>query len=111
MSNIHFLSDPLIRSLLDETISFHEVRNAYNITTHVALDFPSSLLGFVFVSKKGNYYIVLNGNVNAETQLHTFVHELKHIVEDIPKHSYMLGIDMQHTELEDDSALTNLLLR
>ena len=110
MHKINFLSEPLIRSLLDEHISFHEIMSTYNIQTHIAFNFPAALWGFVFVSKRDNYYIVLNGNINAETQLQTFVHELKHIIEDIPRQSYMIGIDMMHTDFEDDTDLVQLLL-
>lgn len=108
MDKIQLLDEPLIRSLLDETISFYEVMNAYNIQTQVAFVLPPSVYGFVFLSKNSNYYIILNGNINYETQVRTFVHEVKHIVEDCPKHNYIIGIDMQHTELEDDSDLQRI---
>ncbi|MGL5676812.1 MAG: hypothetical protein ACRDDX_10395 [Cellulosilyticaceae bacterium] len=61
-------------------------------------------------AKKGSYYIILNGNISYKTQVETFVHELKHIVEDVPTCGYVIGMDMQHSEFEDDSELIQLLL-
>ncbi len=100
---MNILDKSLLKSLLNQTLSFHEVMNAYNIRTSIAFNLPASILGFVYLSKRGNYYLVLNGNVNYETQCKTFVHEIKHIAYDMPKIGYMVGLDMQRTYLEDDA--------
>jgi len=43
---------------------------------------------------------VLNGNLSFETQCSTFVHEIKHIIADMPTVGYVIGIDMQHEQFE-----------
>lgn len=57
--NIDILDESLLKSLMDETISFYEVMNAYNIRTSIACNLPSSILGFVYVSRRGNYHLIL----------------------------------------------------
>lgn len=77
--DINILDKPLLRSLMDETLPFYEVMNAYNIKTSIACNLPSAVLGFVYVSKHNHYHLILNSNMNHETQCKTFVHEIKHI--------------------------------
>lgn len=101
--NIDILDESLLKSLMDETISFYEVMNAYNIRTSIACNLPSSILGFVYVSRRGNYHLILNGNINYETQCKTFVHEIKHITYDLPSMGYIIGLDMQHKSFEGEA--------
>lgn len=101
--SIEILDKALLKSLLNEDIPFYEVMNAYNIKTTIACNIPASILGFVYLSRRNNYHLILNGNVNYETQCHTFVHELKHIISDMPKMGYIIGVDMQHTYMERDA--------
>ena len=100
---MNILDKPLLKSLFDGNISFHEVMNAYNIRTSIAFNLESSILGFVYFTRRGNYHLILNGNVNYETQCKTFVHEIKHITEDMPKMGYMIGLDMQYTYFENEA--------
>jgi hypothetical protein len=97
---LNFLDNPLHKALLNENMSFHEVMNTFDIRTKIALNLPSSIYGFVYVSKKGNYHIILNGNINYETQCSVFLHEIKHIIMDMPTIGYIIGFDMQHKEFE-----------
>lgn len=97
---INLLEAPLVKSLLDETIPFHEVMNAFDIKTSIAFNLPSGIHGFVYVSKRENYHIILNGNIGYEAQCRTFAHEVKHIIKDLPQVSYIIGLDMQHIEME-----------
>ncbi len=98
--DINILDRPLFKSLLDKTISFHEIMNAFNIRASIAFNIPANVLGFVYVSRKGNYHLILNGNANYETQHKTFIHEIKHIAYDLPRAGYIIGLNMQHTGLE-----------
>lgn len=98
--DINILDRPLFKSLLDKTIPFHEVMNAFNIRASIAFNIPTSVLGFVYVSRIGNYHLILNGNANYETQHKTFIHEIKHIIYDLPRTEYIIGLDMQYTGLE-----------
>lgn len=103
MSSIDLLNTSLIRVLLDETISFHEVMNAFGIRTHIVFNLPSTVLGFTYVSRRGNYHLLLNGNVNYITQVKTFLHEIQHILNDMPQYSYIIGLNMEHLELENEA--------
>lgn len=102
---INLLESPILKGLLDENISFHEVMNTFNIKTSIAFNMPSPIHGYVYKSKKGNYHIMINGNINYETQCKVFLHEIKHIVKDMPKAGYVIGLDMQHSEVEKDNLL------
>lgn len=96
---LSILEDPLLRGLLNETIPFHEVMNAFGIRVIIG-NLPSSISGFIYLSRKGYYHLILNGNLAYEAQCRTFVHELKHIVSDSPRVSYYIGIDKQKYETE-----------
>lgn len=98
---LNFLDKSLLNALVNENISFHEVMNAFDIRTRIAFNLPSSIYGFVYVSKKGNYHIILNGNINYETQCSVFLHEIKHIIYDMPTIGYIIGLDMQYEEFEN----------
>lgn len=93
------LDGPLYRALVDGTISFYEVMNTFGIRTMIG-NLPSAICGFTYVSRKGYYHLILNGNINYEAQCRTFLHEIKHIITDMPKMSYFIGLDMQHTSFE-----------
>jgi len=103
LSSINLLDTSLMKALLDEIIPFHEVMNAFGIKTHIVFNLPASVLGFTYVSRRGNYHLLLNGNVSYMTQVKTFLHEIKHILNDMPKCGYIIGINMEHLELEDEA--------
>ncbi len=106
-----FLESPLVRALLSESISFHEIMNTFDIKTSIAFNLSSNIYGFVYASRKGKYHIVLNGNLSFETQCQTFAHELKHIVTDMPEIGYFIGLDMQGEDFEVQANKTILLKR
>ena len=93
----------LLKSLMDKTISFHDVMSAYDIRTFIAFNLSGKVLGFVYVSRRGYYHLILNGNVNYEMQCKTFIHEIKHITYDMPKTGYIIGLDMQYSEIEKEA--------
>lgn len=61
---------------------------------------PISIMGFVYYSEKGRYYIVINKNITCEYQKEVFLHEVKHIIKDLPDGLYVLDMDMQYSKLE-----------
>lgn len=92
----------LINSLLDDSTSQQELFRAYGIS--VALeDLVPEVLGFTYVSSNQKYYIVINNNINYEYQQNVLAHELKHIIYDIPKMGYIIGVDMHRTTFEQDA--------
>ena len=100
MMNLDILDKPLLKALLNEDIPFYEVMNSFNIKTTILFNIPSRVLGFVYLSRRGYYHLLLNGSVNYETQCKVFIHEIIHITRDMPKLAYRIGLDMQHTYLE-----------
>jgi len=96
---LSILEEPLLRGLIDGNIPFYEVMNCFGIRVTIG-NLPGYIYGFTYISCKGHYHLVLNGNVNYETQCKTFLHEIKHILNDMPKKSYFIGLDMQRNELE-----------
>lgn len=97
---IDVLGTSLLRGLMCEDIPFHDVMNAFNIKTTIAFNISSRIHGFVYVSQKGNYHIILNGNISYEVQCSTFLHEVTHIVKDLPRMNYIIGLDMHHEMFE-----------
>ena len=62
-----------------------------------------SLKGIVYVSGMGNIYIVINNHLTLEGQRRTFLHEIHHILDDIPSYPCLISIDMQGSVIEKDS--------
>lgn len=98
--NLEILDKPLLKALLNEDIPFYEVMNMFDIKTTILFNIPAYILGFVYLSRRGNYHLLLNGSVDYETQCKVFIHEIKHIADDMPTLAYMIGLDMQHTYME-----------
>lgn len=88
------------RTALQRTyIDFRAWAKANNIYSKI---FPLNfeLWGFVYKSKYDDYLIVINNHLTNEMQKEVFCHEVEHILYDMPKQCYLVGIDMQHTKLE-----------
>lgn len=101
---IDFMEEPLIKALLDETMTFSDVMSAFDIQTHVAFSLTSGTKAFVYYSSAANkYLLILNGNINYKTQCQVFVHEIAHIVRHMPKESYYVGIDQQYLRIEEEA--------
>ena len=56
----------------------------------------AAILGQISETRQGNYHIVLNGNVNYETQYSVFLHKIKHIIYDMLTIGYIIELDMQY---------------
>jgi Zn-dependent peptidase ImmA (M78 family) len=93
----------LLKALLNGDISFHELMNAYGINVSIAFNLTSKIYGFVYLSKRDNYYLILNGNIDYKTQCKVFLHEIQHILNDMPKLNYFIGIDQQYTYFENEA--------
>ena len=101
---IEFMKAPLIKALLDETMTFSEVMISFDIQTNIAFNLSAGTKAFVYYSSvTDKYLLMLNGNINYESQCQVFVHEIAHIVKHMPKESYYVGIDMQYLRIEDEA--------
>lgn len=94
----------LVRSLLCEDISDYETLRAFGISVKLA-KLPANTLGFVYTSKRQNYYIIINSNINSECQRKVLAHEIKHIVYDMPTTTSIIGIDCQDSHIECEADL------
>ncbi len=101
------MKNRLLNSLLSGHLSFLDILGAYNIKLAVVNHLNQNILGMVYKTKRQNYVIVLNGDVNYETQCSVFLHEIYHIENHLPSTGYYIGLDMQHSkiEIEADSKL------
>ncbi len=89
----------VIRSLLDSTLSFTEVMRTYD--THTCeCDLGPEILAMVYRCRQGHYHIVTSPSLSPEGKQQILFHELKHIIEDMPKLGYIIGVDMQYETLE-----------
>lgn len=89
----------IIRALLCGSMEPEEVMRAHDIRQHMdALE--SDVAAFVYRSGKDRIYIVINQNMSLEVQQEVFLHELCHVIEDIPRIGYVLGLDGYRSPLE-----------
>lgn len=84
--------------------TFTQWANESNIFSKITRLNPE-LWGFVYRSTNHNYYIIINKDLSHETQKQVFIHEVKHIISDIPKRPYLIGLNMQHSDFEKEADL------
>ncbi|SHH09056.1 hypothetical protein [Desulfosporosinus lacus] len=76
-----------------------EAMATHDIKVH-KLNLCADIAGFVYKSRKDIYHIVINSNLNWQTQTKVFLHEVSHIENDLPKVGYIVGLDMRHDPME-----------
>ncbi|RJQ25555.1 MAG: hypothetical protein C4589_11195 [Peptococcaceae bacterium] len=94
----------ILRSLLDKNICPTEVMRAFDIFPH-EVSLGGEVAAFVYKSRTGYYHVFVNQLLSPETKREVFFHELYHIIEDMPKQTYILGMDIQHKETEKKADL------
>ena len=72
---------------------------AGNIRIHT-ISLPPGTYGFVYFSRKGVYHIFISEDLSLQAKREVLLHEVHHIVEDMPKFTYAIGLDMQWGRLE-----------
>lgn len=94
------MEDKKIRTSLQRTyINYVEWARANNINS-VIYQLNSELWGFVYRSRFEEYLIVINSILSFEMQKEVFCHEVEHILYDMPKEGYIIGLDMQYSPME-----------
>jgi len=63
-------------------------------------EFPNEIWGIVYYCTEGHYHIGINKNLTIEKQKEVLQHELNHIKNDCTTNNYIIGMDMQYSELE-----------
>ncbi|GEM_PF-1554327 len=92
--------DRILRSLLCETISPDEIMRAYNIFHH-EVPLHRSVAAFAYRSKKNRFHIFINTYLSPEARREVFLHELYHVIEDMPQVGYVLGLDGYREPMEE----------
>ncbi len=62
--------------------------------------FPLEVWGVLYKCTQGHYHIGVNKNLTRGMQRKVLQHELIHIREHCPVKPYIIGLDMQHSNLE-----------
>lgn len=101
--DLKLLEKQIIRFLKKDELPLLEILLTYGIHLSITYQLSSRALGFVYTSRKGNYHLIVNGNINIHTQKKVFLHEITHIINDLPKIGYIIGFDMTHTPLEEQA--------
>ncbi|TDO92295.1 hypothetical protein DFR79_106108 [Halanaerobium saccharolyticum] len=95
------MTDKKVRTALQRTyIDYQEWARENNIYQEF-LSLSPRIYGFVYFSPFNNYYVIINKNITLELQKEVYLHEIEHILYDLPEVSYIVGVDMQHTEMEN----------
>ena len=63
--------------------------------------FPCEIWGIVYKCSFGCYHIGINKNLTREMQEKVLKHEIVHIKRDCPQKPYLIGLDMQHDDIEN----------
>ncbi|MEW8957828.1 MAG: ImmA/IrrE family metallo-endopeptidase [Moorella sp. (in: firmicutes)] len=89
----------LLRCLMKGEIPTEEILRAYNIFPHI-VSLSGEVNAYVYSSRKGRYHIFVDDSLSPEEQQKVLMHEIRHILVDMPKHGYLIGLDMMRTEME-----------
>ncbi|GFN21931.1 hypothetical protein [Thermanaeromonas sp. C210] len=68
-------------------------------------DLEPDVAAFVYRSRKDRFYIIINARLNCEARLKVFFHEIYHVLEHMPQQAYILGMDMQRCEIEEEAEM------
>ncbi len=96
------LKNRILRGLLSETTPPDEIMQAHDIYHH-EIPIHASVAAFVYQSRKGKYHIFVNTYLSPEARQEVFLHELYHVVEDMPNEGYILGFDMYRNPIEKNA--------
>ena len=69
------------------------------IKIHV-VSLPPGVCGFVYYSRKGRYHIFVSEDLSFQGRQETLIHEVHHIMVDMPEFTYFFGLDMQWEQLK-----------
>lgn len=98
-----------MHKLLNDDQAF-ELLKSHDIFPHFVV-LGGDVSAFVYRSKSGNFHIFINQALSYKACKEVFIHELYHIIFDMPNFSYIFGVDMQrsHIELNADNFVYEVL--
>lgn len=94
----------IVHALFDRDLDPEEIMRAYDIYPHLG-DLEPDVAAFVYRSRKDRFYIIIDASLSYEARLRVFFHELYHILEYMPRQGYILGMDMEHYEIEEEAEM------
>lgn len=59
--------------------------------------------GFVYRSRKGKYHVFICSSLSPQAQKRVFFHEAWHVIIDMPRFPFIVGIDMQNERFEAEA--------
>ncbi|QTL96518.1 hypothetical protein GM661_00320 [Iocasia frigidifontis] len=89
-------------SLQRAYIGLQQIARSNNIF-HRLYALKSGLWGFVYKSRFDSYIIIINKNLSTEMQKEVYLHEVEHILYDMPDVGYFIGLDMQYSTIENEA--------
>jgi Zn-dependent peptidase ImmA (M78 family) len=79
---------------------FEDYLRTNNVFVHV-VPLRGEIYAFVYYSRKGRYHVLINEAICCEAQHKFLLHELKHIIIDMPGSTCIVGMDMQRYSIEE----------
>ncbi|WP_051412183.1 ImmA/IrrE family metallo-endopeptidase [Halonatronum saccharophilum] len=76
--------------------------NSYDIYPRLAKLGPE-LWGYTYKSSYDSYLILINKNLSLELQRKVLAHEIHHVLKHSPAQPYFIGLNMQHTIIEEEA--------
>lgn len=89
----------VLRSLLNGNTYPVDAMRAFNIHTR-EVPLGGDVAAFVYRSRKDHFHVFVNQLLSPEARREVFLHELYHIIEDMPRAGYVMGLDSQRKPLE-----------
>lgn len=96
--NLRKTDESLLKALMDDTTNYHDVLAAHGIRVSFS-EFYDAIHAMVYYSKKGYYHVTINSLLMFPFQQRAFIHELKHIIDDMPKCTYAVCFDNDTEEV------------
>lgn len=94
----------LLHALLHSEFNPEEIMEGYDIYPRPG-DLEPDVAAFVYRSRKDRFYIIVNSSLSYEERQKVFFHEVYHILEHMPRQAYILGMDMQRCEIEEEAEM------
>lgn len=97
------MRDKKIRTALQRTyINYQEWARENEIYQKI-MPLSPEVYGFVYLSSTQKYFVIINDSLTSELQKEVFLHEVEHIIYDMPRLGYIIGLDMQHSSIEKNA--------
>lgn len=86
-------------SLLSGDIDPVEAMKAFSIHSH-EVPLGGDVAAFVYRSRRDHFHVFVSHFLSPEARREVFLHELYHIIEDMPGAGYVLGMNLYREPLE-----------